>query len=55
MSTDAEKILTDDYVNAKKLQDKTFEQTKEEYNLDEIKDAFDEGKTPLPLAGIFFR
>ena len=43
-SIDAEKSSTDDYVNAKKLQDKTLEQIKEEYNFDEIKDAFDEGK-----------
>ena len=46
LSTDTEKILTNDYVNAKKLQDKTLEQIKEEYKFDEIKDAFDEGKTP---------
>lgn len=43
-SIDAEKSSTDDYVNAKKLQDKTLEQIKEEYNFDEIKDAFDVGK-----------
>ena len=46
LSTDAEKILTDDYVNGKKLQDKTLGQMKEEYKFDEIKDAFDEGKIP---------
>ena len=46
LSTDAEKILTDDYVNGKKLQDKTLGQIKEEYKFDEIKDAFDEGKIP---------
>ena len=44
LSTDTEKILTNDYVNGKKLQDKTLEQIKEEYKFDEIKDAFDEGK-----------
>ena len=36
LSTYAEKILTDDYVNNKNLQDKMLEQTKEGYNFDEI-------------------
>ena len=44
MATDVEKNLTDDYVNDRKLHDKTLEQIKEEYNFDEVKDAFDEGK-----------
>ena len=54
LSTDTEKILTNDYVNAKKLQDKTLEQIKEEYKFDEIKDAFDEGNK-TPQLDLFFR
>ena len=49
LSTDAEGILADDYVNPEELQDRTIEQTKEEYIFDEIKDAFDEGKIPSQL------
>ena len=49
LSTDAEGILADDYVNPEELQDRTIEQTNEEYIFDEIKDAFHEGKTPLSL------
>ena len=45
-STDAEAVLKDDYVNNKVLEDKTLEQIKDEYNFDEIKDAFDNGKSP---------
>ena len=52
-STDIEKILTDDYVNVKNLQDKTLEQIKEEYNFDEIKDALDQGKIPPQLEFFF--
>ena len=44
LSADTEKSLTDDYVNDKNLQDKSLEQIKEEYNFDEIKGTFDEGK-----------
>ena len=43
------KILEDDYINDKILEDKTLEQIKEEYNFDEIKDAFDDGKIPPQL------
>ena len=49
LSTDAEEILEDDYINNKILEDKTLEQIKEEYIFDEIKDAFDGGKKPLNL------
>ena len=35
------------------MQDRILEQTKEEYNLDEITDAFDDGKIP-PQLEIFF-
>ena len=52
-SADTEKILTDDYVNNKELQDKTLEQIKEEYKFDEIKDAFDKGIIPSQLEFFF--
>ena len=53
LSTDAEKILKKDCVNDKNLQDKKLEQIKEEYNFDEIKDAFDKVKI-LPQLDFFF-
>ena len=53
LSTDAEKILNNDCVNDKNLQDKKLEQIKEEYNFDEIKDAFDKVKI-LPQLDFFF-
>ena len=48
LSTDAEDILKDDYVNDKVWEDKTMEQIKDEYNFDDIKDAFDDGQVPTP-------
>ena len=48
LSTDAEGILKDDYVNDKVLEDKTIQQIKDEYNFDDIKDAFDDGQSPPP-------
>ena len=53
LSTDTERILTDDYVSDEKWKDKTLEQIKEEYKFDDIKDAFDEGKIP-PQFEFFF-
>ena len=53
LSTDAEEILKDDYVSDKVLEDKTIEQIKDEYNFDEIKDAFDEREILTQLE-IFF-
>ena len=47
------KILEDDYINDKILEDKTLEQIKEQNNFDEIKDAFDDGKTPPQLEFLF--
>ena len=41
LSTDAEDILKNNYVNDKVLEDKTIEQIKAEFNFDDIKDAFD--------------
>ena len=49
LSTDAEGILADDYVNPEELQERTIEETKEEDIFDEIKDAFHEGKIPPQL------
>ena len=54
LSTDAEEILKDDYVSDKVLEDKTIEQTKDEYNFDEIKDAFDEREIPTQLKFFFW-
>ena len=46
LSTDAEGILADDYVNHEELYDRTIKQIKEKYKFDEIKDASGEGKIP---------
>ena len=53
LRTEAEGILEDDYVNDKVIQEKTIEQIKDEYNFDDIKDDFDEGKIS-PTGRIFF-
>ena len=53
LTTEAEGILEDDYVNDKVIQEKTIEQIKDEYNFDDIKDAFDEGKIPPQLEYFF--
>ena len=53
LSTDAEKFLEDHYNNDKILEDKTYEQIKEEYNFDEMIDAFGDGKIP-PQLDFFF-
>ena len=49
LTTEAKVILENDYVNDEVIQEKTFEQIKDEYNFDDIKDAFDEGKIPPQL------
>ena len=49
LSTDAEDILVNDYVNGEELQDRAIEKINEEYKFEEIKDAFDEGKIPPQL------
>ena len=54
LSTDAEDILKDDYVNGKVLEDKTIEQIKDKYNFDDIKDAFDDRQVLLPTSLNFF-
>ena len=53
LTTESESILEDDYVNDKVIQEKAIQQIKDEYNFDDIKDAFDERKIP-PTARIFF-
>ena len=52
LGTEAEEILENKYINSKKLQDKTLQNIKEEYNFDDIKDAFDEA-SPYQARFIF--
>ena len=54
LGTEAENILEDKYLNSKELEDKTFESIKEEYNFDEIRDAFDEAAAPNSIQ-FFYR
>ena len=49
LGTEAEDILKDEFANSKELEDKTLENIKEEYNFDEIKDAFDDASVPKQL------
>ena len=49
LGTEAENILEDKYLNSKELEDKTFENIKEEYNFNEIRDAFDEASIPSSI------
>ena len=42
LGIEADDILKQKYVNKKQKEDAALEQIKEDYNLDEIKDAFDE-------------
>ena len=49
LSTNADEILQDDYINNNILIEKTIEVIKDEYNLDQIKDTLDEGKVPSQL------
>ena len=53
LSTKADKILQDDYINDNVLNDKTIEEIKDEYNFDQIQDTFDTGKVP-PQFEFFF-
>ena len=53
LGVEAEDILDDQFVNPKQLEEKTIEQIKEEYNFDEIKDAFDRAAVPAQL-GFFY-
>ena len=49
LGIEAVEILKDDFVSDKSLEEKKIEQIKEEYNFDEIKDAFDNGAVPEQL------
>ena len=49
LSTDVKDILKSNYITDKEIGDKTIEQIKDEYNFDQIKDAFDEGQIPSQL------
>ena len=49
LGAEAEDILEDQFVNPKELEEKKIEQIKEEYNFDEIKDAFDHAAVPAQL------
>ena len=53
LGAEAEDILEDQFVNPKELEEKTIEQIKEEYNFDEIKDAFDHAAVPAQLEFFF--
>ena len=49
LGVEADGILDQEFVNKKRQEDEVLEQIKEEYNFDEIKDAFDEGTVPQQL------
>ena len=49
LSTKANDIIQDDYVNDKVLNEKSIEDIKDEYNFEEIKDSFDDGSIPPQL------
>ena len=49
LGVEADDILEQKYVNKKQEEDAVLEQIKEDYNFDEIKDAFDEGVVPHQL------
>ena len=55
LSTKADEILQDGYMNDNALNEKTIEEIKNEYNFDQIKDAFDEGKVPTQREFFFGR
>ena len=49
LGAEAEVIFEDNFVTSKELEEKTLENIKEEYNFDEIKDAFDDAVVPHHL------
>ena len=49
LGAEAEDILEEDFISLKELEDKTIEQIQDEYNFDEIKDAFDRAAVPHQL------
>ena len=52
LGTEGEKILEDNLLQAKELEDKNIEQIKEEYEFDKIKDVFDK-RTVSPQLDFF--
>ena len=53
LSTKAGEILQDGYINDNVPNEKTIKEIKNEYNFDQIKDTFDEGKVPTKLEFFF--
>ena len=53
LGTKAEDNLKDDFVSEKTLEEQTIKQIKEEYNFDEIKDAFDNAVVPQQLGSFY--
>ena len=53
LSTEAEDILKSNYVTDKEIEDKTNDQIEDEYNYDQIKDAFTKGQIPSQLEFFF--
>ena len=49
LGEEADDILDEKFANKKKQEDESLENFKEEYNFEEIKDAFDEGSVPNQL------
>ena len=45
--------MENQFVNPKELEEKTTEQITEQYNFDEIKDAFDQAAVPVQLEFFF--
>ena len=53
LGAEAEDVLKENFVNSKKLEDETVENIKEEYNFEEIKDAFNEPSVPQNLEFLY--
>ena len=49
LGVEAEDILDEKFVNKKELEEEALENVKEEYDVEEIKDRFDEGAIPNQL------
>ena len=49
LGVEADDILEQTFINKKQQEHAIFKQIKEDYNFDEIKDAFDEGAVPHQL------
>ena len=49
LHTETDNILDKKFVNIKEEEDSVLEQLKDEYNFDDIKDAFDKGTVPHQL------